>query len=226
MKNYVKICIIINKHKKKGVFMVTKEEIKTYKIPGLKPLDEKQLGFFVDVQNGMIPIDAYIKNYGRQEDKKLAYDMLNARAQEKVATKWYKQYKEFYEDIKKEQDSLSTVWTLEMSIQERKKLYELNKLEVDRLAKAYDMEIEYYTRKKMEALQNDDEEKVEFYENKIIRAAKSKNMAVASNTACTQALEGLDKLKGLQTVNINHKGNINFFGDDMWGDDDSTETDK
>lgn len=203
--------------------MITKEQIKTYKIPGLKPLDEKQLGFFVDMMNGVPTIDAYIKNYGRTEDKKLAYDSLNARAQEKVQTQWYKQYKQFYDDVKKDEDRLNAVWTLEMSIHERKKLYELNKLEVDRLAKAYDMEIEYYTRKKMEAMERDDEDKVEKYENKIIRAAKSKNMAVASNTACVQALEGLDKLKGLQTVNLNHTGNINFFGDDMWGDDDSTE---
>ena len=212
-----------NNIKERSLYMITKEQIKTYKIPGLKPLDEKQLGFFVYVQNGMIPIDAYIKNYGRTEDKKQAYDSLNARAQEKIQTKWYKQYKEFYEDIKKEQDSLNAVWTLEMSIHERKKLYELNKLEVDRLAKAYNMEIEYYTKKKIQAMEEDDEKKVEEYEYKIIRAAKSKNMAVASNTACVQALEGLDKLKGLQTVNLNHTGEINFFGEDMWSDDTNEE---
>ena len=211
------------KQERKEFYMVTEQEIQSYKIPGLKPLDKKQLGFFVDVMNGSIPIDAYIKNYGRKEDKKLAYDLLNARAQEKVATKWFKQYKQFYEDIKKEQDRLSTVWTMEMSIKERRRLYELNRLEVDRLSRAYDMEIEYYTRKKQEAILDGDEDKIEKYENKIIRAAKSKNMAVASNTACAQALEGLDKLKGLQTVNLNHTGNINFFGDDMWGDDDSNE---
>lgn len=199
--------------------MVTQEEIQSYRIPGLKPLDKKQLGFFVDMMNGVPTIDAYIKNYGRTEDKKQAYDSLNARAQEKVQTKWYKQYKEFYDSIKQEELRLSTVWTLEMSINERKRLYNLNLLEVDRLAKAYNMEIEYYTRKKEEAILNDDEEKVEKYENKIIRAAKSKNMAVASNNACVQALEGLDKLKGLQTLNLNHTGEINFFGDDMWNDD-------
>lgn len=203
--------------------MVTEQEIQSYKIPGLKPLDKKQLGFFVDMMNGVPTIDAYIKNYGRTEDKKLAYDSLNARAQEKVQTKWYKQYKEFYDSIKQEELRLSTVWTLEMSINERKKLYNLNLLEVDRLAKAYDMEIAYYTRKKQEAILNDDEEKVEKYENKIIRAAKSKNMAVASNNACVQALEGLDKLKGLQTLNLNHTGEINFFGEDMWSDDTNEE---
>ena len=45
--------------------MVTEEEISSYKIPGLKPLDKKQLGFFVDIQNGTNTIEAYIKNYGR-----------------------------------------------------------------------------------------------------------------------------------------------------------------
>lgn len=206
--------------------MVTKEEIESYKIPGLKKLDKKQLGFFIDIQNGVNHIEAYIKNYGRQADKHLSYDTLNTLANEKVHTKWFKEYDKFYRDVKEHELLVSTSWTLEMSIAERKKLYELNKLEVDRLAHAYDLEIEYYTKKKIQAMEDDDEKKVEEYEYKIIRAAKSKNMAVASNTACTQALEGLDKLKGLQTVNINHKGNINFFGDDMWGDDDSTETDK
>lgn len=224
MKNYVKICIIINKHKKKGVFMVNKEEIRAYKIPGLKTLDEKQLGFFVDIQNGMSVIESYVKNFKNGQPGNASYETLNGMAYEKTRTKWYKEYKKFYDDVKQHESIVNTTWTLEMSISERKKLYELNKLEVDRLAKAYDMEIEYYTRKKQEAILAGDDDTIEKYENKIIRAAKSKNMAVASNTACTQALEGLDKLKGLQTVNINHKGNINFFGDDMWGDDDSTET--
>lgn len=199
--------------------MVTEEEIQSYKIPGLKPLDKKQMGFFIDVQNGMNRIEAYIKNYGRAEDRNNSYDRLNTLSYEKTQTKWYKAYQKFYDDIKKEEVLMSTSWTLEMSIKERRNLYELNKLEVDRLAKAYDMEIEYYTRKKEEAILNDDEDKVEKYENKIIRAAKSKNMAVASNNACVQALEGLDKLKGLHTLNINHTGEINFFGDDMWSDD-------
>lgn len=200
--------------------MVTEQEIQSYKIPGLKSLDRKQLGFFTDVQNGTNKIEAYIKNYGRQKDKHLSYDTLNQLATEKTKTKWFKEYEKFYNDVKQHEFLMSTSWTLEMSIAERKKLYELNKLEVDRLAHAYDMEIEYYTKKKQEAILDGDEDKIEKYENKIIRAAKSKNMAVASNTACAQALEGLDKLKGLQTLNLNHTGNINFFGDDMWGDDD------
>lgn len=201
--------------------MVTQEEIKSYKIPGLKALDEKQLGFFTDIQNGMSVIESYVKNFKKGNTEGLSYESLNGMAYDKIRTKWYKQYKEFYDEVKKHESIVNTTWTLEMSISERRKLYELNKLEVDRLAKAYDMEIEYYTRKKQEAILEGDEDKIEKYENKIIRAAKSKNMAVASNTACAQALEGLDKLKGLQTVNLNHTGNINFFGDDMWGDDDS-----
>ena len=205
--------------------MVTKEEIKSYKIPGLKPLDEKQLGFFTDIQNGMSVIESYVKNFKKGKTEGLSYESLNGMAYEKIRTKWYKQYKQFYEDVKKEEAIVNTTWTLEMSIKERRHLYELNKLEVDRLAKAYDMEIEYYARKKQEAILAGDEETIEKYENKIIRAAKSKNMAVASNTACAQALEGLDKLKGLQTLNLNHTGNINFFGDDMWGDDEGTGTD-
>lgn len=211
------------KHERKEFYMVTEQEIQSYKIPGLKPLDKKQLGFFVDIQNGTNPIEAYIKNYGRQKDKNLSYETLRVLTNEKTRTKWFKEYEKFYNDVKKEEALMATSWTLEMSITERKKLYELNKLEVDRLAHAYDMEIEYYTRKKQEAILDGDEDKIEKYENKIIKAAKSKNMAVASNTACAQALEGLDKLKGLQTVNLNHTGNINFFGDDMWGDDDSNE---
>ena len=203
--------------------MVTEEEIQSYKIPGLKPLDKKQMGFFVDMMNGKNHIESYIKNYGRQKDNHLSYETLNKLANEKTNTKWFKEYEKFYNDVKHDEAVMQTSWTLEMSIKERRSLYELNKLEVDRLAKAYDMEIEYYTRKKQEAILADDEDKVEKYENKIIRAAKSKNMAVASNNACVQALEGLDKLKGLQTVNLNHTGNINFFGDDMWGDDDSNE---
>jgi len=199
--------------------VVTQEEIQSYKIPGLKPLDKKQLGFFVDIMNGVPTIDAYIKNYGRQEDKRQSYNILNVRAHEKTQTQWFKQYQEFYENIKLEQDRMQVVWTREMSIKERRSLYELNKLEVNRLATAYDKEVEYYTRKKMEAIENDDEKKVEFYENKIIRALKSKNMALASNNACIQTLDGLDKLNGFQTVNLNHTGDINFFGEDMWKDD-------
>lgn len=203
--------------------MVTQEEISSYKIPGLKALDKKQLGFFVDMMNGKNHIEAYVDNYGRQKDRHLSYETLNVLANEKTQTKWFKAYEQFYNDVKKEEYLMNTSWTLEMSIKERRHLYELNKLEVDRLAHAYDMEIEYYTRKKQEAILNDDEEKVEKYENKIIKAAKSKNMAVASNTACVQALEGLDKLKGLQTLNLNHTGEINFFGEDMWSDDTNEE---
>ena len=203
--------------------MVTEEEISSYKIPGLKTLDKRQIGFFVDIQNGVNTIEAYIKNYGRQDDKHLSYETLNILAGEKLNTKWFKEYEKYYNDVKAHEALVSTSWTLEMSIQERRHLYELNKLEVDRLAHAYDKEIEYYTRKKLEAMDRDDENKVEHYENKIIRAHKSKNMAVASNTACVQALEGLDKLKGLQTVNLNHTGEINFFGEDMWDDNSNEE---
>ena len=203
--------------------MVTEEEISSYKIPGLKALDKKQLGFFVDIQNGTNTIEAYIKNYGRQDDKHLSYEALNSLATEKLQTKWFKQYQQYYEDVKKHEAMVSTSWTLEMSIAERRELYELNKLEVKRLAGAYDKEIAYYLKKKEEAILADDEKKIEEYERKIIRAHKSKNMAVASNTACTQALEGLDKLKGLQTVNLNHTGDINFFGEDMWEDDNTIE---
>lgn len=205
--------------------MVTKEEIESYKIPGLKRLDKKQIGFFVDIQNGKSVIESYVDNYCTKKERDLPFQKLNAVAYQKTQTEWYKQYLKFYEEVKHHEALVTTGWTLEMSIAERKKLYELNKLEVDRLAKAYDMEIEYYTRKKQEAILDGDEDKIEKYENKIIRAAKSKNMAVASNTACAQALEGLDKLKGLQTLNLNHTGNINFFGDDMWGDDESEATD-
>lgn len=203
--------------------MVTEEEISSYKIPGLKALDKKQLGFFVDIQNGTNRIEAYIKNYGREEDRNNSYERLNCLSYEKTQTQWFKAYQEYYDNVKAHEALMSTSWTLEMSIAERKKLYQLNLLEVDRLAGAYNKEIEYYTRKKMEAMDNDDEKKVEYYENKIIKAHKSKNMALASNNACTQALEGLDKLKGLQTVNLNHTGDINFFGEDMWEDDNTIE---
>lgn len=203
--------------------MVTHEEIQSYKIPGLKPLNKKQLGFFVDIMNGLSTVDSYIKNYGRQGDKHLSYETLNKLANEKKHMKWFKEYEKFYADIKQHEDVMNSSWTLEMSIRERRNLYNLNKLEVDRLAKAYDMEIAYYTKKKMQAIENDDEKEIEKWEHKIITAAKSKNMAVASNTACVQALEGLDKLNGLQTMNLNHTGNINFFGEDMWEDDNEEE---
>lgn len=203
--------------------MVTEEEISSYKIPGLKALDKKQIGFFVDIQNGVGVIESYVKNFKGGKTNGLSYESLNGLAYGKMRTNWYKAYKEFYDNVKKEEAIVNTTWTLEMSINERRKLYELNKLEVDRLAHAYDKEIEYYTRKKLEAMDKDDENKVEYYENKIIRAHKSKNMAVASNTACVQALEGLDKLKGLQTVNLNHTGEINFFGEDMWDDNSNEE---
>lgn len=203
--------------------MVTKEEIQSYKIPGLKALDEKQLGFFVDIQNGKNHIDSYISNYGRQEDKHLSYDTLNKLANEKTRTKWFKQYEQFYKEVRANENVMNTSWTLEMSIQERRKLYQLNLLEVDRLAGAFQKELEYYTRKKMEAIEKDDEKEIEKWENRIIKATKAHNMSMASNNACAQALEGLDKLNGLQTVNVNHKGNINFFGEDMWEDDNENE---
>ncbi len=205
------------------IYMVTHEEINSYKIPGLKALDKKQLGFFVDIQNGTNKIEAYVKNYGRQEDKHLSYDTLNKLAHEKTQTKWFKGYEKYYQDVKRHEDIMNTSWTLEMSIQERRKLYQLNLLEVDRLAGAYQKELEYYTRKKMEAIEADDEKEIEKWENRIIKATKAHNMSMASNNACAQALEGLDKLNGLQTMNLNHSGNINFFGEDMWEDDEDEE---
>lgn len=200
--------------------MLSVDEVQKYRIPGLAALNKKQIGFLVDILNGKSKVDSYIDNYN---PKYRDYDYVMSQARQTMNTRWYKGYSEYFERLILEREQLETGWNLDLAIQERKKLYSLNLLEVNRLAHAYDKEIEYYTSKKEQAIEEDDEKKIEYYENRIIKAIKSKNMSVASNTACQQALDGLDKLCGLQTVNVNHQGDINFFGEDMWEDNNSGE---
>lgn len=204
--------------------MLTLEDVKTYKIPGLPKLEEHQIKFLVDILNGRRQDYAYEEHYlpiekGKKRTSKNR--SIADRASDIVNTKWFKQYKHAFDDIIKKRQEDETGWNLEMSIQERRKLYSLNLIEVDRLAKCYDKEIEYYQKKKEQAIDEDNDKKVEEYEDKILRAIRRKNMSIASNNACLQALEGLDKLCGLQTINLNHTGNVNFFGEDMWQDEDS-----
>lgn len=204
--------------------MLTLEDVKSYKIPGLPPLKEHQMKFLVDVLNGVDITESYKRHYLPVTKSKVNKCKLTDLASGVTAHKWFNKYKQAFEEIVKTRQEDEIGWTLDMSIKERRKLYSLNLIEVDRLARAYDKEIEYYTRKKQEAIEECDEEKIDYYEQKIIRASKSKNMSIASNNACMQALDGLDKLKGLHTVNVNHTGGVNFFGDDMWeGEDDGTD---
>ena len=201
--------------------MLSKEEVRSYKIPGLPPLKEHQINFFIDVMNGTEPSEAYNRHYPNRKSRlRKPITQLSATACALVKSKWFKQYREHFEKIVEEKRNNEIGWNWDLAVQERRRLYSLNLAEVERLAQAFTKEIEYYTRKKEEAMEMDDEKKVEEYERKIIKAIKAHNMSVASNTACQQALDGLDKLCGLQKINLNHSGEINFFGEDMWDDDD------
>jgi len=195
------------------------EEVKTMKIPGLPRLTEEKLEFVVRTLNGENPPDVYrqVCNMVPGEDGKY---LEPNKASQWLNAIWYKEYKEYYEKLLAERAIVEQGWNLDMSILERRKLYALNYLEVERLAHAHDKAIAYWTKKKLEAIENGNEKKIDYYEEKIIKEIKSKNMAIASNQACQQSLEGLDKLMGLQTVNIHHTSGINFFGEDMWGDED------
>lgn len=192
------------------------EELTSYKIPGLPELNIQQARFFVAVMKGTEPKQAWLDNY---YDGTQNIETAGSRASILMKSKWYTGYKEYYLKVHEQRTLNEAAWNIELSILERKKLYSLNMLEVERLAGAHDKAIAYWTKKKEQAMDNDDEQKVEYYEQKIIKEIKSKNMAIASNQACQAALEGLDKLMGLQTVNVNHTGEVNFVsGDDLWAD--------
>ena len=198
--------------------MLDIEEFKTTKIPGLPRLTNEKLEFIVRTLNGEEPREVYkqVNNIVVLEDGSLSEPIKSSQWMNAV---WYKEYQEYYEKLLAERAIVEQGWNLDMSILERRKLYALNYLEVERLAHAHDKAIAYWTKKKLEAIEAGNEKKIDYYEEKIIKEIKSKNMAIASNQACQQSLEGLDKLMGLQTVNIHHTSGINFFGEDMWDDD-------
>lgn len=198
--------------------MLNIQEVETYKIPGLPRLNKTQLGFFVDIMNGEEPAATYCKHYLKEPVPERIDITLRAKAAEIIGAKWFQSYQKYYEKLMFEREVAESGWTFDLAILERRRLYHLNLLEVERLANAYNKEIEYYTNKKLQAIENDEEDKVEYYEKQILKATKSKNMSLASNQACQQALDGLDKLAGLQTVNLNHTGNVSFYGEDMWDD--------
>ena len=196
---------------------LTAEEVQSYVIPGLPALNLQQTNFFVAVMNGQDPKQAWMDSYydGTQDLGDVYSKVCKIRE-----TNWFKSYKQYYLDICRQRQLNTAAWNLELSILERRRLYSLNLVEVERLAQAHDKAIAYWTRKKEEAIERDDEKAIDKYEEKIIKELKSKNMAIASNQACQDALEGLDKLMGLQTVNVNHTGQVSFVGsEDMWGDD-------
>ena len=198
--------------------MLNIQEVETYKIPGLPKLNRQQVSFFVDMMNGADTLESYCKHYLGEGVPEGTNATLRAKASEIVNSRWFQAYKDYYEKLMFEREVTESGWNFDLAILERRRLYALNLLEVERLAKAYDKEIEYYTNKKLQAIENDQEDRVEYYEKQILKATKSKNMSLASNQACQQALDGLDKLAGLQTVNLNHTGNVNFYGEDLWND--------
>lgn len=192
------------------------EDVNGYRVPGLPALNESQMNFFIAIMNGEPETPAYIKAYKPENtDSKTVAQCVHAIKK----SKWYNGYKDYYEGVMEQRVLNESTWNLELSILERKRLYHLNLLEVERLAGAHQKAIDYYMRKRQEAIENDDEEKIEKYEEKIIKETKAKNMAIASNQACQEALEGLDKLMGLQTVNVHHTSGVKFVGgEDMWDD--------
>ena len=195
--------------------MLSEDEFKNYTFPGLKKLNEQQIGFFLAIMNGMDKEKAYLKHY-KQEGE--VVNNPEANASTIMNTEWFKSYKQQYEKILFEKEAREVGWNYDLAILERRRIYALNLLEVERLAHAHAAELEYYMKKKLKAIEDGNENKIDYWEQKIIKCLKSKNMSLASNQACQQALDGLDKLTGLQTVNLNHTGNVNFYGDDMWGD--------
>ena len=195
--------------------MLSEEEFKNYTFPGLKKLNEQQTGFFLAVMSGMDKTEAYLKHYKQKGE------MVNnpeANAQTVMNTEWFKSYKQQYEKILFEKEAREVGWNYDLAILERRRMYALNLMEVERLAHAHATELEYYTKKKLQAIESGNENKIDYWEQKIIKCLKAKNMSLASNQACQQALDGLDKLTGLQTMNLNHTGNVNFYGGDMWDD--------
>ena len=193
--------------------LIKPEDVNGYRIPGLPALNEKQINYFVAVMNGTPELEAHKMAY--PDCKYNSGNHLSAIRK----SKWFNAYKEYFEDLMEKRIVNESNWNLELSILERKRLYHLNLLEVERLAGAHYKAIEYYTRKREEAMDNGDDKKVEYYEEKIIKETKAKNMAIASNQACQEALEGLDKLMGLQTVNVHHTSGVKFVGsEDMWED--------
>lgn len=198
--------------------MFTLEEAKTIRIPGLPPLTEEKLKFIVLILNGLSAPEAYREVFGIKPNSRQDAKTVDTSNNWTKAT-WYKKYFDYFSRLLADRQIVEQGWNLDMSILERRKLFALNYLEVERLAKAYDKAIEYWIRKKEEAIEKGNEKDIDKYEERIIKEMKAKNMAIASNQACLQSLEGLDKLMGLQTMNVNHTGSINFVGgDDMWDD--------
>jgi len=199
--------------------LIKPEDINGYRIPGLPALNESQINFFVAVMNGEPEMESLRKAYPNAKS-----DSTTFLTQIKKS-KWYNAYKDYYSGLMEQRVLNESTWNLELSILERKRLYHLNLLEVERLAGAHQKAIEYYMRKRQEAMDNEDDKKVEYYEEKIIKETKAKNMAIASNQACQDALEGLDKLMGLQTVNVHHTSGVKFVdSEDMWDDGISDST--
>jgi len=190
------------------------EDVNGYRIPGLPALNEAQTTFFVAVMNGETPVKAYQRAYPNTKK-----EYIDPASKQVLRSQWYNKYKDYYTSVIEKRALNEAVWNLELSLLERRRLYSLNLVEVERLAGAHAKAIEYYIRKREEAMDNGDDKKVEYYEEKIIKETKAKNMAIASNQACLDALDGLDKLMGLQTVNIHHTSDVNFVGEDMWDDD-------
>lgn len=193
--------------------LIKPEDINGYRIPGLPALNESQINFFVAVMNGEPEMQALRNAYPNAKSRSTTF------LTQIKKSKWYNAYKDYYSGLMEQRVLNESTWNLELSILERKRLYHLNLLEVERLAGAHQKALEYYMRKRQEAMDNDDDKKVEYYEEKIIKETKAKNMAIASNQACQDALEGLDKLMGLQTVNVHHTSGVKFVGsEDMWDD--------
>lgn len=191
-------------------------ELLSYQVKGLPKLSPKQANFFAATMNGMSGREAWLKYWCDPEQNVASISSCVTSIKNSV---WYNKYKQYYLEQARTREANEIAWNLDLSILERRRLYSLNLLEVERLASAHDKAINYYITKKEEAMENDDEKQIEYYENKIIKELKAKNMSIASNQACLEALDGLDKLMGLQTVNMNHMGNVSFVGnDDMWND--------
>ncbi len=189
------------------------EDVNGYRIPGLPALNEAQITFFVSIMNGDSEVQAYRKAYPNVKE-----DYIRPGCQQVLRSKWYNTYKEYYSNLIEQRVTNEAIWNLELSLLERRRLYSLNLVEVERLAGAHNKAIEYYIKKREEAMEKGNDKKVEYYEEKIIKETKAKNMAIASNQACLDALDGLDKLMGLQTVNVHHTSDVNFIGEDMWDD--------
>lgn len=197
--------------------MLTFDEVSTYQVPGLPRLNEQQINFFVATMNGVPLVAAWRQFYATEGN--INSEIASTKTKKITDSLWYKKYKEYYEGVVRTRCDNEIGWNKQLSIAEHKRLYSLNLVEVERLAAAHDKAIEYYTKKKEQAIEDGNDKLIEKYEERIIKELKAKNMAIASNQACIDSLDALDKIAGLQTINVNNTtANINFFGHNMWGD--------